>query len=461
MKLRQNRAFSLALVSVGLAVLLVWAISAYFVFPSGDERPNLVLIIGDDHGYPYSGFMGSAIVKTPHLDKLAREGTVFTTGYNTSSLCRPSLRSLLTGLDPLQWQLRVQQIQKSGGVKPGTPEVRNFRTLPSLLSLRGYRSFQAGKHWEGSFRDAGFSEGSKGPKIDEQDLISMAGGHDGLEIGRITMKPVLDFLARAEGEPFLLWFAPLLPHAPMDASNEYVRSHYAGLGLSRSAELYYANVSRLDDAVGELVAALGRLQLRSRTLIVYVSDNGWKNDPHEEIQPTPAGTGGAGGKGSMKDFGFRTPIVFNWPGRVPGGKVRNDLVSTLDLLPTLLDYAGLESPVGRPGRSLRPGIHDQRSVSRPEIVGHQASKAAWPGDGDAQLRRAYFVRTATQHYIWYPDSDREEIYDHSLDPDELRNVASTGTNAKWFRKRIANWRKRVSASLPRKEARSDAWRRFR
>ena len=139
------------------------------------DRPNIVLIIGDDHGYPDAGFMGSEIVKTPHLDRLAAGGTVFTTAWNTASTCRPSLLTLLTGLQPLQVDLWMQANRRVPLAFSAGEEIRQIETLPSLLARRGYRSFQAGKHWEGTFAQAGFTGGTKGPDVEGLPLIRMAG----------------------------------------------------------------------------------------------------------------------------------------------------------------------------------------------------------------------------------------------------------------------------------------------
>jgi len=419
------------------------------------DRPNIVLIIGDDHGYPYAGFMGNEIVSTPHLDRLAEQGTLFEAGYNTASTCRPSMMSLLTGFAPLQLRPRERQ-------RFSRSSVLNLQTLPSLLSLRGYRSFQAGKHWAGSYLDAGFSEGTKVNATAQESVRESAGGKESLEVGRSTMKPILDFLDRNSGDPFLLWFSPFLPHLPLDADPEYIKSRYGGKELSVTARKYYANVSRLDDAVGTLVARLNELELREKTLIVYLSDNGWRADPDVELPfALRKSIGGLRGKATMAELGFRTPIIFNWPGHVPAGRRRSEPVSTLDLFPTLLEYAGLVAPASRIGRSLRSSIETGAPPRRKVVIGHQEERYVLPvakGFGDeADYQEAYFLRSAQFHYVWYSGSKRDDLFDIVADPDEERDIAAEQPErVKRYREQIMYWRRRVERDPAARRERREA-----
>ena len=124
------------------------------------ERPNIVLIIGDDHDYRDFGFMGSDVAHTPTLDRLAAAGTVFDLAYSTASVCRPSLRTLLTGLHPLEYRMHEVQLHRDRRIYPDADRLMSaLHTLPSRLADVGYKSFQAGKYSDGSFREAGFTEG--------------------------------------------------------------------------------------------------------------------------------------------------------------------------------------------------------------------------------------------------------------------------------------------------------------
>jgi arylsulfatase A-like enzyme len=273
-------------------------------------------------------------------------------------------------------------------------------------------------------------------------------------LGRhVPLDPVYEFIDAHADQPFLLWFAPMLPHVPHDAAWEY-RRRYVERGLADSAVSYYANISRFDDLVGELISHLEDEGLRERTLVVYLADNGWEQKPHETITwPLARGRG----KGSVHEMGLRTPIVFCWPSVVPGGVVSDALVSTVDLFPTLLDYAGAPQRSERPGWSLRPLIQQGREWRRDRVVGlrsyerrpeQPASELEEPATefeefasefedpavefegtvpGPSRrliLERSYFLRDRDWWYIWHESRGLDELYDARRDPRAERDLAA-------------------------------------
>jgi uncharacterized sulfatase len=401
--------------------------------------PNLILIIGDDHGYPYAGFMGDPIVRTPHLDGLAEGGTVFTTGYVTASACRPSLQSLLTGLQPLQVQALLRRYDGFSD-----PRWRD-EGLPGMLTRRGYASFQAGKLWDWSYREVGFSAGTKREPPRGHWLTKWMGGVESLKIGRRTMEPVYAFIDAHLDQPFFLWLAPKLPHLPTLSRGGY-RTQYRDLGLSDSAVAYYANITALDDVIGELVEHLDLRGLRERTMIVYLSDNGWQQGLFEDLSKLKAQRGPKG-KASMHELGFRTPILFHWPGHVPAGVVRDDLVSALDLFPTFLAYAGLDAPPDRMGLDLRPFLESGEPVPRAYLMGGRWSEV--PGVAADPRGLAYFVRSSRWHYIWYPHAHEDELYDMERDPAEDHDVSEGRAEVvAELRARVTEWLEALHSATP-------------
>lgn len=256
-----------------LAVALVSAASA--CDDAGDrpegalpERPNIVLMIGDDHGYPYFGFTGSEVVETPNLDRLAQAGTVFTHGFSTSNVCRPALWTLLTGLYPLQIhrivERRTGEAMETGpdGRAQWTQWDRHYTdairsdpdTLPRALGRSGYASFQGGKYWDGSFEAAGFTEGTASGGIGRSvDRVQKSA----VRFGRVTIDPLLDFIDRNRDRPFFVWYAPMMPHRPHTPPREMI-ARYEGTGLADSAKAYYAMCTWYDEGVGELLDHLDR-----------------------------------------------------------------------------------------------------------------------------------------------------------------------------------------------------------
>jgi arylsulfatase A-like enzyme len=389
--------------------------------------PNIVLIISDDHGYQDFGFMGSEIVHTPHLDRLAEEGTLFPFGYTTASVCRPSLRSLLTGLHPIQFDYRVQQLVRKGiPASPWSPLRDHFNTLPAILAQRGYASFHSGKFYEGSYRNSGFTHGMS-------EKSGKTGRKEAVRIARETMEPLFSFIDSHCEQPFFIWFAPRIPHLPHNPPKEFF-AHYASMKLPWFDRRYYASVTWLDASIGSLIQHLEERGVRERTLIVFAADNGWQAPgPGVDYEYT---IGGNKGKWSLYEIGFRTPVIFDWPGEIPAGEVKDDLVSLVDLFPTLLDYAGAPRPANRSGVDLRPLLEGKVVSTRSALVGTQKTLRT---DRNGEPAGGSFLRNRRWHYLWYNDG-REALFDLTSDPDEERDVAARHPDlTKEFRERIREW----------------------
>jgi arylsulfatase A-like enzyme len=413
------------------------------------ENPNIVLLIGDDHGYSDFGFMGSEWVQTPNLDRLSEGGITFELAHTTASHCRPSLNTLLTGLLPIQWNDRLNLLKESESGFDENTAVEHVPTLPRLLRERGYVSFQAGKYWEGDFRTGGFSDGM----TKTFDPESPSGG-EGIKLGREIMEPVYRFIDDNADHPFFLWFAPMLPHLPHDAPEKF-RDLYDGKGLSDSASAYFANCTWYDDVVGRLLNFLSERDLLRNTLVIYVSDNGWEQNPFtDRIGPLQGLMGGAKGKLSLHDRGFRTPILVSWPGVIEARRIPDQLVSTADLVPTLLDFAGAPVPAALRGTSLRPIIEGTAVMDRPFIIGsvdtlRRVEPMRFTSFNDFRTQReemrpaarAFHLRSPNWHYLWYESDHRDELYDVARDPDEERDVATEHPDrVAQFRTEIERWR---------------------
>jgi arylsulfatase A-like enzyme len=409
--------------------------------------PNIVLLLADDLGYPYHGFTGSEIVATPSLDLLARQGTVFTHGFTSASTCRPSQLTLLTGLHPAQWAASVDARPTRKNRRQDHGWIADFETLPRALRSRGYATFQAGKLWEGrTFEQVGFTHGTKDPIEGAPSRTALRGG-SGLSVGRTTMKPVFDFIDAHKEGPFFVWFAPSLPHTPHDADARF-EALYQAEGISSTARAYYANVTRFDSVAGELLAHLDAAGLRESTLVVYLSDNGW-DQAADESQPSPRG--GERGKFSIHDQGFRTPVIFRWPGRIEAGEARDDLVSAADLFPTLLGLAGINAPDGRMGVDLRFTLLEGTPSPREAVIGGVDFLRG--ADGSVSQERAWFVRRKNVRYVRYETSGREALYDLRRDPDERHdNAANEPTRTRELRALLDAWTAQVVQPVDDSEA---------
>ena len=332
---------------------------------AGRVRPNVVLIVADDQHWRDHAFMGHPHLRTPHLDRLARESLLFRRGYVPSSLCCPSLASLITGRFPHEHRIVGNDPPGVERFPRNTPEGKRlfeagretmnrhlgqWPTLPALLGAAGYRSLQTGKWWQGDFSRGSFTDGmTRGDRH----------GDDGLVIGRKTLAPIETFVRECCGKeaPFFVWYAPMLPHDPHDPPADLVE-HYAGVAPSLHVARYWGNVERFDRTVGHLLDFLDAEGLTESTLVVFVTDNGWIQDPN-----TPGYA--ARSKRSPYDGGVRTPIMLRQPGRIEPG-VCDQPVSSLDLLPTILAATGALAPAGLPGVDL---LDPAAVASRPPVFG--------------------------------------------------------------------------------------------
>jgi uncharacterized sulfatase len=392
--------------------------------PAVPSRPNVILVLGDDLGWGDYGFMGHPVASTPNIDRLASESLTFRNGFVSASLCTPSHMSLLTGMNWLQWDSRV------GGMAlgPGEQAVAHMEPLPSLLTDAGYDSFQAGKYWFGGSGTAGFTAGTS---ADANSAIAD-------DFGRESMAPLFDHLDSVGAQPFYAYVAPELPHVPWDPPQQYL-DRYAGRGLTATEQVYYAQVSRLDDRVGELLDYLEANGLRDDTVVIFLADNGYQVDPSGTFN---AAVGDRRGKLTMYEMGFRTPILVSWPGTIPEGVMSDKLVTAEDLYVTTLGLAGATVPPGRIGIDLGPYLTVQGSFDRDAVFGAMLIlRRGVPGELLPYAQEtAYYYRDARWRYIWFADAGRSELYDISRDPLETTDlIAAHPALAARFQIRIEAW----------------------
>ncbi|MCR9291650.1 MAG: sulfatase [bacterium] len=394
------------------------------------------MIISDDQAWTDYGFMGHDQIQTPNLDQLARESVVFKRGYVPTALCRPSLMTLITGHyahrhgvtgnDPspkyaerdseLYNQRRAQLISY----------IDQFQTLPELLASKGYVSHQSGKWWEGNFSRGGFTVGMT------RGFPERGGRHgdDGLKIGREGMQPVEKFVDQAvkDNKPFFLWYAPFLPHTP-HTPPERILAKYRSGELPEPVAKYYAMCEWFDETCGELLGILDDKKIRENTLVVYVTDNGWIQDPQSNGYAPRS-------KQTPYEGGIRTPIMFSWPARLQA-EDRKELVSSIDIVPTILAACGVTVPEDLPGINLLPNLESGEEITRRQIFGEGfAHDIADIGDPEASLLYRWVIRDNWKLLLTYdgevnryqsthPRSERgPQLFDLIEDPQESRNLAA-------------------------------------
>jgi uncharacterized sulfatase len=386
-----------------------------------DNRPNVVLILADDLSYRDFGFLGNNLVHTPNIDQLAAASARYLNGYVPMSVCRPSLATVLTGLYPHQHGIHFNHPPPGLSVMRKTMTADEYRqtrattdyliqdvpTLPRILSQHGYACLQTGKHWEGSYRTAGFTHGMTlgrpalrlspitGTRTQENgEWVAHGNGDAGLVIGRETMQPIYDFIDAQSGEkPFLVWYAPFLPHTPFDAPARF-RKLYRDQQMPEHMLPYYAEISRFDETVGQLLNHLSSRRLLKSTLIIFVSDNGFRPDEERYDRADKRS------KWSEFEDGLRTPILIRWDGRMEPAE-HPQLVHTIDLLPTILSAVGLSQEIGprMKGLDLMPSARGERPLGRRAVYG-----AIYPNDAHVLGAPSRHVRGR-----WVRDGDYKLI----------------------------------------------------
>ena len=320
------------------------------------ERPNIVLIISDDQSWPDYSFLGHEAIETPRIDQLAAEGLCITHGYTTAPLCRPALASMATGLyvrqhgilgnDPVfdpggRQQYGDEWIKKRAEFnEPVMQRMENARTIADILGEAGYVSLQTGKWWEGHYSRGGFSMGMTHGDPDRGGRH----GDEGLQIGRKGLDIIYDFIddAAADKTPFYLWYAPFLPHAPHTPPDS-LRDKYLPLAPTGAVANYWAMCEWFDITIGQIMDHVEDRGLSENTLFVYVTDNGWIQDPDRPNRYAPRS------KREPYEMGIRTPIIYRWKGKVEPEMDESSLSSSIDIATTVLAACGLEPAEGMQG----------------------------------------------------------------------------------------------------------------
>jgi arylsulfatase A-like enzyme len=419
---------------------------------AADAPPNIVFILSDDQAYTDYSFMGHPVIQTPNLDKLAARSAVFTRGYVPTALCRPSLATLATGRYAHQHKITGND-PSHDLAKPDTPEYDALRerlisyidaqpTLPKLLGEKGYLSHQSGKWWEGPHQRGGFTHGMT------RGFPNKGGRHgdQGLKIGREGLQPILDFVdhAQAEKKPFYLWYSPFMPHTP-HTPPERLLAKYRDKVESLNLAKYYAMCEWFDETCGELLDYLDKKGLTQNTLVYYICDNGWIQQPDDKGYALRS-------KQSPNEAGTRQPILLSWPGVIKPGK-RDDLVCSIDLVPTVLSAAGARIPENLPGLDLMPVIRDGKKLERDTLFGEtfahdiadvEKPEASlifrWVIEGNWKLLLTYDGKLGRYASTHPRDEKRPQLYDLKADPQENHNLAKDHPElVKRLAEKIANW----------------------
>ncbi|SEQ09485.1 sulfatase-like hydrolase/transferase [Neolewinella agarilytica] len=391
------------------------------------KTPNIVFIISDDQAWTDYGFMGHKQLKTPNIDKLANEGLTFVQSYVPTSLCAPSLASIVTGVYPRRHQVlgndRMLPTDKpkdkadrrkirAERYRPVIDHFKQLNTLPEMLKDKGYLSFQTGKWWLGNYANGGFDRGMT------HGDPARGGRHGdyGLEIGRNGMDTLFNYIdyALEEEKPFFVWYAPYLPHRPHNPPDSLFQK-YLPLAPSEYVAKYWAMCEWFDNTCGELIDYLDEKGQNENTLYVYVCDNGW-------VQEENAAGYTKNSKRSPYDYGMRTPIIYKWSGHIEPGYNSRSLASSLDIVPTVLSLLGMERPEGLDGINVLDKLAlEKRETLYGEIYAHDFTTV------DNSL--FYQMAITSPYKIIVPNkankpNETVQLYDIIKDPFEQKDLAA-------------------------------------
>ena len=319
------------------------------------RKPNVILILSDDHGYSEIGLQGCKEVATPNIDSIAKNGVRFTNGYVSCPVCSPTRAGLMTG----RYQQRFGHEDNPGPIPVASP---NFglplseKTMADYMKAEGYATGMVGK-WHLGHRP----EHHPQKRGFDEFFGFLTGAHSYTKPGVGTLEPILrgtkemdekeyltdafgreavSFIDRHKSKPFFLYLAFNAVHAPMEAPDRYKDTfNHFQIPAKRA---YAAMLKAMDEAVGRVLSQVRSAGLEDNTLIVFLGDNGG----YRVAGMTPNAPLN-GFKGDTYEGGVRVPFMMQWKGKLQAGKVYEKPVISLDVLPTVVTVAG-----GKPGANV-------------------------------------------------------------------------------------------------------------
>jgi len=463
--------------SIRLSLLVMLVLSS----PCLAAKPNIILIFADDLGWKDVGYQGSDFYETPHIDRLAKQGMIFSAGYAAAGNCAPSRACLMSGTyTPRHHVYAVGSTDRGNKLSQRLIPVANRSglsreniTIADALKSAGYATGHFGKwHLAGkdgeipsrqgfdvsfdSFGDGKEQEGSesnkKGPADDPKGVFTLT-------------RKACQFIAENKDRPFFCYLAHHAIHVPLQASDETLAKFKAKTpGQQHANPMYAACTYDFDASVGMLMSKLKELGLEQNTLVVFTSDNGATQQSSQEPL--------RGSKGGYYEGGIREPFIVRWPAVIKAGSTRDVPVINVDLFPTFLAAAKVPTPEGKvlDGESLMPLLTGEGELQRSAIYWHFPGYLNQPVNRGRELDVTTGFRSRPVSIIrkgdwklhlfieeWQLDGGREklatnqavELYDLANDIGERSNLANQQTAKRdELLDDLLAWHDSVDAILP-------------
>ncbi len=431
---------------------------------SENVRPNIILILADDLGWKDAGFRGSRYYETPNLDRLAGESVEFTRAYASPS-CAPSRAALLTGqYSPRTGVFMVGRSDRGDKTLQKLVPVPNRQALPpeaitiaKVLAEHGYATTIIGKWHLGDgpnspenrgfgLNVAGFDGGTPPTYFSPYQIATIKDGPPGEYLTDRLTDEAINFMENNRERPFFLYLPHYAVHVPIEAKENLKQAFSEKTPDGEQKDPgYAAMIQSLDESVGRILDAVDRLGLADRTHIIFISDNGGQmgitaQPPLRE------------GKGWLYEGGVRVPMLVRTPGTSAAGTKSDTPVHLVDIFPTILQWAGIETPKGPPldGVSLAP-LSSDKTATIPtrdlfwHFPGYQPKKTGF------RITPSSMLVNDQWKLIEHFEDGSLELYNLQDDISEQHNLAAAQPDkAAELKTRLTSWREKVSAPMPTK-----------
>jgi len=429
------------------------------------RKPNILFILIDDMGWKDLGFMGSTFYDTPHIDKLAAGGMVFTNAYANAANCAPTRACLLSGqYGPRHGVYTVASSARGASKDRKLIPTKNTIvlddknvTLAEAIKPAGYVNATMGKwHLGADPKTQGFDVNVGGNQAGHPPTYfspyrnkNLPNGPKGEYLTDRLTDEAITFIETNKDRPFFLYLPHYAVHTPIQAKKDLIAKYEkrkAAHGHSNAK--YAAMIESVDTGVGRILAKLDELKLTDDTVVVFFSDNGGMKSI-TSMEPL------RGGKGCYYEGGIREPMIVRWPGKIKAGSKCDTPVIGIDFYPTLLEIAGAKTPEGKvlDGVSIMPLLRGSSPLKPRPLFWHFPIYLQGSMDGarDSKFRTrpGSAIRLGDWKLHEYFEDGGIELYNLKDDISEATDLAKANpAKAKELHTILADWRKAVNAPIP-------------
>ena len=461
-----------------------WAASST---TAANTNPNVVLILVDDLGWADTACYGSKYFETPNIDKLCSQGMKFTQGYASCAVCSPTRASVQTGRYPARIGItdwihqgaNERKAEKAGHLLTGyvTSKGRKLKTpingaflphqeitIAELLKNKGYTTCYigkwhlGGKNWlpENQGFDiniGGCHYGAPGsyydpyPKKEFYPRTTIKARKTGEYLTDREGDEAVNFIRNHADKPFFLQLSHYAVHAPIQPKKSLLQKYKDKQPTTGQRCPEYATmVESVDLALGKVMNVLDELNLTDNTLLIFTSDNGGASHVHCHGVPATCNAPLRDGKGFAYEGGIREPFIFRWPNHIKAGSVSDDVICSIDLLPTICAATGAKTPTDRiiDGINILPVLTDKKHIGKRTLYWHFPHY--WWGD---HIRPYSIVRSGDWKLIRRYETGKEELYNLANDIGEKHDLAKDNPEMrKRLSRQLDSWLQSSHAKLP-------------